>query len=100
MTLFTPTDIPAAVNSLEKLEVWCMTILNDLYPTLTTVESTGNADRVAQSAPFYVAASDPPTWRVISRSSIPLQGTWRRQGKLWLSANDLGSAAIPTEYKS
>jgi hypothetical protein len=100
MTAFTPTDIPAAVNSLEKLEVWTMTILNDLYPTLTTIESTGSADRAAQSAPFYVSASDPPTWRVISRSSIPLQATWRRQGKLWIYANDLGSSAIPTEYKS
>ncbi len=100
MTAWQPSDTPAAINSLEKLEVWCMTIMNDLYPTLTTIEATGSADRVVQSAPFYISASDPATWRVISRSSIPLQATWRRQGKLWLYANDVGSSAIPTEYKS
>jgi hypothetical protein len=100
MVAFAPTDIPAAINSLEKLNVWSMTILNDLFPTLTAIEAVGTADRVAQSAPFYISASDPAGWRVISRSSIPLQPTWRRQGKLWLSANDIGSSAIPTEYKS
>lgn len=77
-----------------------MTIMNDLYPTVTTIEAAGQADRVAQSAPFFVTASDPATWRVISRSSIPLQPTWRRTGKLWLYAQDLGSSGIPTEYKS
>lgn len=77
-----------------------MTILNDLYPTVTSIEATGVADRVVQSAPFYITASDPPTWRLISRSSIPLDPTWRRQGRLWLAAQDLGSSAIPTEYKS
>jgi len=100
MVLWVPSDVPAGVNSLEKLSVWSSTILNDLFPTLTAIESTGVADRVAQSAPFFITASDPATWRVISRTSIPLQPTWRRSSKLWLFANDIGSSSIPTEYKS
>jgi 3D (Asp-Asp-Asp) domain-containing protein len=100
MTAFTPTDLPSAVNSVEKLVAWGGTILNDLYTTTTAIEATGVAERVAQSAPFLVTASDPYVWRLITRTSIPLQPTWRRQGKLWLYANDIGSLAIPTEYKS
>jgi hypothetical protein len=100
MTAFSPTDLPSGINSVEKLEVWTMTLMNELYPTLTAIEAAGAADRVVQSAPFYVTASDPQTWRVISRSSIPISPIWRRQGKLWLYAQDIGSLAIPTEYKS
>lgn len=74
--------------------------MNELYPSLTAVEATGSADRVIQSAPFFITASDPQTWRCISRSSIPIQSTWRRTGKLWLFAQDVGSIAIPTEYKT
>jgi hypothetical protein len=100
MTAFTPTDIPSSVNTLEKLIVWASTIMNDLYTDTTAIESTGNAERVCQSAPFLITAVTPPTWRVVSRTSIPLQPTWRRQQKIWQFAIDIGSASIPTEFKS
>jgi hypothetical protein len=100
MTLWTPTDTPAAINTLEKLMVWGNTVLNDLYPNTTVVEATGTANRVVQSAPFFITASDPTVWRVISRTSIALDPTWRRQGKLWLAAQDIGSSGIPAEFKA
>lgn len=100
MTIFTVTDIPSAINTVEKLECWCSTILNDLYGDVTAIEASGVAARVATSAPFYIPVADPPVWRLINRTSIPLQPTWRRQGKIWTFAQDLGSLAIPTEYKS
>ena len=101
MTTFQTTDIPASVNTLEKLQVWAATVLNHLYPQVTAIESTGNADRVAQSAPFEVTAVDPSQWRNISRTSIPLNRNWQRgNSKIWANAEDLGSASIPTEFKS
>ena len=100
MTAFQTSDIPSGVNSLEKLVVWAGTILNELYTSTTAIEATGSAERVAQSAPYLITAVSTPQWRVITRTSIPLDPNWRRTNKMWLSAQDLGSAAIPTEYKS
>lgn len=100
MTAFTPSDIPASVNTVEKLHVWSGTLLNHLYPTVTAIEATGNAERVAQSGPYEVTAVDPPQWRNITRASIPLSKNWQRSGKIWEHGEDIGSVAIPTEFKS
>ena len=101
MVAFLTTDIPSSINSLEKLSVWSSSILNELFPSTTAIEATGSANRVAESGPFYIAAVDPPVWRVISRQSVPLNGQWRRgTGKIWTFVQDIGSASIPTEYKT
>lgn len=101
MTAFTTTDIPASVNTVEKLAVWCATVLNHLYPTVTAVEATGLAERVAQSGPYEITATDPPQWRNVARLSIPLNANWQRgASKIWANAEDIGSSSIPTEFKS
>ena len=74
--------------------------MNDLYGDQTVVENVNDAQLVAQSFPFYVTASNPASWRLISRLSIPLAPTWRRTGKIWTHAQDLGTIAVPTEFKS
>lgn len=101
MTTFLTTDLPSSINSLEKLAVWASTVLNHLNTNQTAIEQTGNAQLTATSAPFYITASDPATWRNISRLSIPLDKNWQRgTGKIWTFAQDLSSSAIPTEFKS
>lgn len=101
MTAFSSADLPSSINSVEKLSVWCATVLNHLYPGTTAIEATGNAERVAQSAPFFITATTPPEWRVISRNSIKLNSNWQRgTAKIWANAEDIGSASIPTEFKS
>lgn len=101
MTAFSTSDLPASINTVEKLHVWASTVLNHLYPTQTAIEATGNAERVAQASPFEVTASDPPQWRHISRGSIALNRNWQRgASKIWTHAEDIGSASIPTEFKS
>lgn len=101
MTAFQTTDIPASVNTVEKLAVWAQTVLNHLYPQVTAVEASGLAERVAQASPFEVTAVEPSQWRYISRTSIPLDRNWQRgSSKIWANAQDLGSASIPTEFKS
>ncbi len=99
MTAFNPSQIPAGISTLEQLHVWSGTILNDLYPTLTAIEDTNIASRVAQSSPFFVDATTPVTWRVISRTSLPLNVNWRRaKSGLWLSVQEIGTIVIPSDY--
>ncbi|KGF72487.1 hypothetical protein DO97_07970 [Neosynechococcus sphagnicola sy1] len=101
MTAFSTSDIPSSINSLEKLAVWVTTILNELYPGTTAIEASGQAARVAEAGPFLITAVDPQQWRHIARISIPLNDPWRRgNAKIWTFAQDIGSASIPTEYKS
>lgn len=101
MTAFQTTDLPASINTVEKLAVWAGTVLNHLYPNVTAIEATGLAERVAQSGPFEVTAVDPPQYRNIVRLSIPVNRNWQRgASKLWANAEDIGTAAIPTEFKS
>lgn len=100
MTAFSSTDIPSSVDTLEKLAVWTGTVLNDLYADTTVVEAPDSAQIVATAYPYYITASDPDGWRLILRQSIGLQNSWRRGAKIWTYAQDLGTKAIPTEYKS
>jgi hypothetical protein len=101
MTAFQTSDLPSTINTVEKLVVWGQTVLNNLYPEVTSVEATGKAERVAQSGPFEVTAVEPTQWRSIGRTSIPLNRSWQRGvGKMWTHAEDIGSASIPTEFKS
>lgn len=100
MVALTKADIPDGINTVEKLEVWCATILQHLTPELTVVEASGGLDRAILSQPWFITATNPPTWRVISRSSIQLSSSWQRGGKIWNFAQELSSAAIPSEFKS
>lgn len=99
MVAFVPADIPSNVNTVEKLVVWGNTILSDLYPDLTRVESAGQAVRLVQSGPFLIEATTPSQWVIISRSSLSLPSNWRRNGKIWVNVTDIGPSAIPPEYK-
>ncbi|MFY7930333.1 MAG: hypothetical protein ACOVS5_15775, partial [Oligoflexus sp.] len=79
---------------------WTSTVLSDLYPTLTAVEDAGSSVRAANSSPFYVTASSPPTWRLVCRTSLALSPNWRRSGQIWDHAQELGTLPIPQEFTS
>lgn len=101
MTAFVTTDLPASVNTVEKLAVWSATVLNHLYPDLTAIEENGQAELTAQASPFLINAVSPSQWRNIQRLSIPLDRNWQRGNDgIWASCQDLGSSAVPTEFKS
>lgn len=101
MTTFQTSDLPASINSVEKLAVWAGMVLNHLYPQATAIEATGDAERVAQSSMFEVTAEEPTQWRNIVRLSVPLDRNWQRgAAKVWANAQDIGSSSIPTEFKS
>ena len=101
MTAFATTDLPASVNTVEKLHAWSGMVLNHLNPDATAVEAPGSATRVATFGLFYITASDPPKWRGIIRASIPFNANWQRgAAKPWTFAEDISAAAIPAEFKS
>lgn len=100
MVAFVRTDIPDSVNTVEKLAVWAETLLQHLHPELTAIEAAGALDRVAISQPWFISVSSPPTWRVISRTSIALNANWQRGGKIWTFAQELSAATIPSEFKT
>lgn len=101
MTAFNKgTDLPDSINTVEKLAVWVETLLQHLNSETLAIEAAGGQDRVAISQPWFIAASNPPTWRVISRSSIQLSPNWQRGGKIWNFAQELGTTAIPSEFKT
>jgi hypothetical protein len=99
MVALVKDDIPASINSVEKLAVWCDMVLQNLHPEMTVIEVSGSQDRAVLSAPYFISASNPPGWRVISRTSIAINSNWQRGGKLWTFALDLSGAAIPAEFK-
>lgn len=101
MTAFSTTDIPANVNTVEKLAVWSAQVLSFLYPDKTALEATGTAERVAQSTVFEVIAESPSQWRHGSRISVALNRNWMKgNGDIWEHVIDIGSSAIPTEFKA
>lgn len=100
MVLFVVSDLPTSINTVEKLEVWCTTVLQHLHPSLTVIEQVGQAERAVSAQPFFITSSDPQTWRYITRTSIALNANWQRTGKIWQHALDLSNASIPAEFKS
>lgn len=101
MSAFNPNQLPANITTIEQLHVWTATVLHDLYPNITAIEDVGVATRVIQNSPFFVEATNPVTWRLITRTSMPLNTNWRRSKTgIWLHATELGTLPIPTEYQS
>lgn len=94
------TDIPSSINTVEKLIVWSNALMSELYQETLVVEAVNVQERVFQYSPFLVTAVDPSIWRVINRSSIELDKNWRRQGKIWTYAKEVGTIPIPTDFKS
>lgn len=98
MVAFNKAQMPDTIVTLEQVNAWSGIILSELFPALTAVEETATASRVVQSAPFLVTATNPPTWRLVNRTSFALNAQWRRAGKVWLLVGEFGNTAIPTEY--
>lgn len=99
MTAFVTTDIPATIDTLEKLAVWCGTVLNNLNPDLTAIEAPGVSELVATAHPYAVTASGVFEWRMITRQSIKLNPNWQRTGKVWVHAQPLSTTSLPADFR-
>lgn len=100
MTAFSTADLPASVNTVEKLVVWAGSILAEVNPNATAIEGPGVSARTATCVPYFIPEGPPtPEYRLILRQSLLLEGDWRT-GKMWENISNISSAAIPTAYKS
>ncbi len=106
MTAFTRADIPASIDTVEKLAVWVGNLLGFLNPRVTATEGTKDADativRVSQFSPYFISAvPDDYHWRAVARQSIRLNSTWQSGGtKIWTHAIELSTTVIPSDFKS
>lgn len=105
MTQFVPSSLPASCTTVESVAVWALTVLNQLYPDVTSVEALDeNREpiivRCVATDTSYIEASKPPAWRHLSRLSIELRKEWQQSGKIWEHARIIGDEAIPVSMRT
>lgn len=101
MTAFSPSDVPATIDTLEKLMVWGFQALSYLYPELTVIEGPGDGPLAVQSDTFPVPASvtATPTRRHIGRTSFEVEREHLAGGPLWEHILPIGTQTIPDQFK-
>ena len=99
MTVIDPgTQIPASINTLERLAMWALMGLRRVNPTLSIIEVANQpAEKVAQTA---LVQADNNTIRFIGRVSLEIPSDYADDNteKLWMKALELSNTAIPTAY--
>lgn len=99
MTAFSTTQVPASVDTLEKLAVWAAFILQDLNFDSTIIEQTnGQAIPVASITPFNLRSTDFNGIRYIARISLPVATNYASQAEPWSGVSELSTATIPAAY--
>lgn len=97
MTAFNKNQLPATVDTLEKLTVWVGAAAYHLNKTVTAVEGAGLAQRVAQFGIFNVETNN--TNRVILRQSFELEEDFAINGKpIWEEVKELSQDALPVIF--
>ncbi len=101
MTAFNASLLPSSINTVEELVIWGISILSELNPSLTIVESAGRSVRQAEIAPFYLDSAATPSWAWIGRVVITMPSTWRQgTARPWDGVQELSTTAIPTGYRT
>lgn len=104
MTQFLSNQIPATITTVEQLAVWCMEILQYLYPNDLTIEFLDEAGepidrRSVEAGIFFYTAPFPPEWRHSSRFTIAVSDNYKKTGHIWDHVDILGNLPIPAEMK-
>jgi hypothetical protein len=96
MTAITPAQIPSSCNTVEKLAVWALGLLQTINPNNAVLTET-NVTQFNASAGAYKVA-DGTT--VFSGSVIiPLDPLYLSNAtKIWINAIDISAVALPLSY--
>lgn len=100
------TDLPAEIDTVEKLAAWAITILQELNPTEKVYEVVGKApELVATAGIFDIDMPDEnwvftKTYRFIGRVSLPSTIEFKKGTKSWLTITAMSSTPIPADYKT
>lgn len=97
MTAFAPSQIPAWVNSVERLAAWSATILAELNPTNTLVTAPGVAELSAQANSFRFANETVKPYRYAVVLYLPLPIA-HRAGAPMRAIEEISALPIPTAF--
>ena len=93
------TDIPADINTLERLAMWACMALRRVNPTLSIIEIANQpAEKAVQTA---LVQADDNTIRFIGRVSLEIPQDYAEDNtkKLWIKPKELSNTALPEAYK-
>lgn len=98
MTAFdAATQLPATINSVEKLAAWSNGILYQLHKNSRYQESDASPLVPLVTAQDGLAADQ--TERVIFRASLPLTDDWRQsENPFYMEIQDISNAPIPPSF--
>jgi hypothetical protein len=92
------TDLPASINTLEKLAAWSLLALYTLHGKEEYNEITGQMTPIITLQQGQAANE---TERLIFRASLRINDNWiASTNKLWLEAMEFANASIPASFKS
>lgn len=97
MTTFAPANLPASVDTVEKLAAWSNGVLYQLHKNTKYQESDASPLVPVVTAQDGLAADK--TERIIFRASLQLSDSWRpATTKYWQEIQEISNAAIPTSF--
>lgn len=98
MTTFIKADMPASVDTLEKVAFWALSALYEMHKLEEYGEVVGEQTPIIT---FQQGLSAEGTERGIYRVSLPMNSNWASTGlKLFRNAANIGnSASVPAAFK-
>ncbi len=92
------TDLPASIDTVEKLAFWVLQALYEMHKNGTYGEVIGEQTPIIT---FQQGLSAEETERGIYRVSLPMANNWASTGlKLWRNTLNIGaSVSVPAAYK-
>ncbi|MBD2107431.1 glucose-6-phosphate dehydrogenase [Nodosilinea sp. FACHB-13] len=93
------TDLPAAIDTVEKLKVWVDSLLQRLYGSKEYEETEGAY--LQPVVDYSIVRTSDKKVRQITRSSIPINQDYltATTQKFWTFADSLGDVEIPAAFK-
>lgn len=100
MTVLQKAWNPNNIDSVEKLLVWCLEIMQYRYPnTLYTDSLDQNGEdlklRVVEANNFFLTAPAIPEYRYLGRAAVKISPDHKLYGKIWEHAIPFDDAANP-----
>jgi hypothetical protein len=101
MVAFSTADLPASVNTVEKLAVWAGMVLNSTAKQVTVQEIPNVVQPVAVQTILAYQEGGQFKDRAIIRVSVELDPVYTQGStKLWTHALNVSTSAIPTGFRS
>lgn len=99
MTALVSSQIPASINTVEKVVAWGSSILAQVNPTATVITAPGVADLVAQASDFRFPNDTGNPNRFACILYLPLATNYREL-RHYLGVNEISTTGIPSAFLS